>query len=204
MANLLDEIKEKITNSWIMSPFRAYENLSNGQTLKEDLEQGKITGKSEHHADNYAHTHANIINGQDGLDTAISSLAIGTLKETYDITKKTIRGDNLKKVLKDSYKDMKNNLRGIIIGLKNPTADANEMLVSLNLDTNQFEEGHNNQIANFLKAQRKIAEAQIRTNTFLLKDTKETSATIEPTTPKTNSPKTSTPTAQFYTQQTTR
>lgn len=154
---------------------KAYKNLNDGQQLKVDLEQARVTGKSEHHGDNYAHREANIRNGQDGLSTGISSLAIGVAKEGYDIATKIARGDNVAEVLKDSAKDMKNNVEGVVLGLTHPNENPDKLLANLDLDTNQFVPGYDNGIAQMrqsMKADNQLAQAQVKSRIATAKSAK--------------------------------
>ena len=124
-----------------------WEDLKKGNQLKKDLEQAKITGKSEHHADNYAHilTDAKIAQ-KSGMHTFVA-LCIGAAKEAYDFTTKVFRGENVAETYRDCVKDMKNNLTGLKWGRKNPDKNAEEWLAQLDLDSNTFVEGYDNGIA---------------------------------------------------------
>lgn len=156
---------------------RVWSELNKGNKLKIDMEQAKVTEKSEHHADNYAHRLADAKIAQEGVVAATISLGIGVAKEVYDFTTKVWNGQDVKDTLDDCKKDMKNNLSGLSWGLKNPNGNAEEWLAELDLDSNTFREGYDNGIAQCLhmtpqereqfkkvmENQRTLADAKVKT-----------------------------------------
>lgn len=138
---------------------RIWKMLNEGNQQKKDIE-GKqlvnpdgtpIQGKA--HADNYAHSLADAkIAQQEGKSGAAIAYGIGVLKEGYDIVTKVARGANIKETLKDSYKDMQNNVRGLRWGLENPNGNAEAHFAQLDLDKNQIVPGYNNGIAQAQRA----------------------------------------------------
>ena len=126
--------------------------LNAGNQMKEDLEQGKFEGLPNlHHADDYAHRYADAKIGQRGATAVATGFVIGVGKEVFDITHKIIRGDNVKETLKDSLKDMRNNIEGLKWGYTHPDEDPHEWLAELDLETNTFKKGHNNGVAEAMK-----------------------------------------------------
>lgn len=92
--------------------------------------------------DNYAHRLAMCLNAQKGLDSAAYSLALGVGKELKDIACKTTglcdRKTTFLDALKDSKKDMKNNIEGIVYGLTNPDKSCRIWLKDLNYGDNTW------------------------------------------------------------------
>ena len=133
-------------------------SLTEGNQMKEDLEQGKYEGlPNQHHADNYAHRYADAKIGQKGAAAAAVGYAIGVGKEVFDVSRKVLRGDNVKETLKDSMKDIKNNMEGLKWGYEHPNQDPHEWLAELDLDTNTFKKGYNNGIADAMKRDKQRA-----------------------------------------------
>ncbi|MBO5284324.1 MAG: hypothetical protein J6B00_00440 [Alphaproteobacteria bacterium] len=140
-------VVDKVKNSYPYVIKEVWDDLNEGNELKKDLEQAKITGKSEHHADNYAHILTDAKIAQKGEKHARVALAIGVLKEGYDITKKVVfEGQNAQEVIADCKKDMKNNMIGLAWGLSHPNGNAEEWMASLDLEKNTFVEGYDNGI----------------------------------------------------------
>jgi len=137
---------------------RVWHDLNDGNQEKKDIEGKKIVGidgkpiKDKENADNYAHSITDAKIAQRGADEALIAGTIGVLKEGYDVVTKVFRGDNVKQVFKDGYKDMKNNLRGLKWGLQNPNGDAEKYFAQLDLKKNEIVEGHNNGIADGKRA----------------------------------------------------
>lgn len=153
--------------------------LNAGNQMKEDLEQGKYEGlPNQPHADNYAHRYADAKIGQQGKAAATAGFAIGVGKELVDITHKILRGDNIKETLKDSYKDMKNNLDGLKWGLQHPNQDPHEWLAELDLDSNTFKEGYNNGIGEVMKRDRRNADSYMAAKEKQLKDRQTAKAEV--------------------------
>lgn len=151
-----------------------WRDLNAGNQLKKDLEQAKITGKSEHHADNYAHILTDAKIAQKGKTNAAIAFSIGVAKEVWDFTTKVAKGADFEETWNDCKKDMKNNLTGLSWGLKNPNADATAWMASLDLDTNTFKQGYDNGIARAqkdlalkadIKKQAATAQNQLKTTT---------------------------------------
>lgn len=92
--------------------------------------------------DNYAHRLAMCLNAQKGLDSAVYSLGFGVGKEMKDIFCKTTgwcdRKTTLLDALKDSYKDMGNNIEGIDYGLTNPDKSCRIWLKDLDYGANKW------------------------------------------------------------------
>lgn len=135
------------------APVIAYNQLKAGNQQKKDIEGKKIrnkyTGKpidGKEHADNYAHTLADAKIAQKGVLPAFAALAAGVGKEVYDIGSKTLDGQNIKEVLADSSKDMKNNIRGLRWGLDHPNEDPEKYFAQLNLKTNEIVPNYDNGI----------------------------------------------------------
>lgn len=99
---------------------------------KEEMDKVKKTGY-----DNYAHRLGMCLNAQKGLDSAIYSLAGGTLKEVYDFIRKAPK-IGISKALDDGKKDMKNNLEGLSFGLTNPDKSCRVWLQDLDYGANQW------------------------------------------------------------------
>lgn len=131
---------------------RVWNDLNEGNQQKKDIEGKKIVNpdgtpiKGKEHADNYAHSLADAKIAQRGKTDAAIAFTIGVAKEGYDLVTKVGRGDNIKETLKDGYKDMQNNLRGLSWGLRNPNGNAEEYFAQLDLDRNQIIAGYNNGI----------------------------------------------------------
>ncbi|MBQ7632800.1 MAG: hypothetical protein IJS88_01635 [Alphaproteobacteria bacterium] len=154
--------------------------LNAGNQMKEDLEQGKYEGLPNlHHADDYAHRYADAKIGQRGAAAVTAGFAIGVGKEMFDITHKIIRGDSVKATLKDSLKDMRNNMEGLKWGYTHRDQDPHEWLAELDLETNTFKKGHNNGVAAAMKRDKQRADVckQKKQEELLEQNTVSTSAT---------------------------
>ena len=92
-------------------------NLIYGNQLKVDMEQGRV-GEKQHHADNFAHKYADIMNGEEGLRAALIAYIAGLGKEAYDFVTKVAKGQNIKDVIEDNIKDIENNGWALKEGVK--------------------------------------------------------------------------------------
>ena len=82
---------------------------------KKEMEEVKEPGY-----DNYAHRYGMYTNAKDGPDKALYSLGGGVLKEVKDIYDKSIIGNKtFRDSVKDSYKDMRNNMEAVYEGTVN-------------------------------------------------------------------------------------
>ena len=106
-----------------------YKNLSKKQT---EMKKSDLVG-----GDNYYHRLAMCENAQKGLHHVITSLGGGIAKKGKDIfCKSTGWCDNettLLDALKDSYKDMGNNIEGLYWGLTNPNGNCKIWLEDLDI-----------------------------------------------------------------------
>lgn len=112
-----------------------YTILAAGTNLnekKKEMDTTKFSG-----GDNFYHRLAMCENAQKGYGPVSFYLGLG--KEVYDILKKTAKGNNTFSVnLKDSKKDMENNIEGLIWGLQNPSGDCRIWLKDLDMKTNTW------------------------------------------------------------------
>lgn len=105
---------------------------------KKEMEQTNRIG-----ADNYYHRKAMCENAQNGYVDAFTSLLLGIGKEGIDFYNKdkSINGNgkmSATEALTDGYKDMKNNIEGLLLGLKNPNIDCKILLENLDWGTNKW------------------------------------------------------------------
>ena len=107
-------------------------------------EMNKYKGTGIRGADNYYHRLAMCENAQMGLPEMIASFGGGLAKEAIDIYCKT-RGECGEKktsfidAIKDSAKDMGNNVDGLFLGLPTSKKDCKLLLEGLNWETNTWE-----------------------------------------------------------------
>jgi hypothetical protein len=129
------------------------DELQAGNQLKKDIEGKNIVNqdgtpiKDKGKADNYAHSVADARIAQKGKAYAAVAFAAGVGKEAYDIATKTWNGQDIRETLRDSRKDMDNNLRGLTWGLEHPNEDAAKYFAQLDLKENTIIPGYDNQIA---------------------------------------------------------
>jgi hypothetical protein len=101
----------------IETTVKVAKNLIYGNQLKVDMEQGKV-GDKQHHADNFAHKYADIMNGEEGLRAAFIAYMAGLGKEAYDFVTKVAKGQNINDVIEDNLKDIENNGWALKEGVK--------------------------------------------------------------------------------------
>lgn len=105
---------------------------------KKEMEQNNRIG-----SDNYYHRKAMCENAQNGYGDAFTSLLLGIGKEGIDFYDKDRSINSSGKMsateaLADGYKDMKNNIEGLLLGLKNPDIDCKILLENLDWRTNTW------------------------------------------------------------------
>lgn len=112
---------------------KSFDVLNN---YREEMERVNIP-----YSDNYYHRLGMCENAQQGRP--ISTLDDGILKELYDfyrkdksVNKKGTMG--YRDALDDSFKDMKNNLEGVLLGLKNPKSECRILLEGLDWKSNTW------------------------------------------------------------------
>lgn len=101
----------------IETPITVAKNLIYGNQLKKDMEQGKV-GQKQHHADNFAHKYADVMNGEHGLRAALIAYIAGLGKEGYDFVTKVAAGQDINVVIEDNLKDIENNGWALKEGVK--------------------------------------------------------------------------------------
>lgn len=114
-----------------------YEDLQNLKQRKRDMDNANLIG-----GDNYYHRLAMCENAQKGLPHVVTSLGGGIVKEARDIYCKTIgkcdKETSFINALKDSYKDMGNNIEGLYWGLTNPNGNCKIWLEDLDMGSNTW------------------------------------------------------------------
>lgn len=113
----------------------AYDNLRNNQ---KQMVNSNTVG-----SDNYFHRKGMCEIGQGGYNEALLGLVAGASKEGRDITCKSFgkcgeKKQNISDVLSDSYKDMKNNIEGLNLGLQNRDKSCKILLNNLDWKTNTW------------------------------------------------------------------
>jgi len=141
-----------------------YDDLEAGNQLKKDIEGKNIVNqdgtpiKGKEGADNYAHSVTDAKIAQKGKTHATIALAGGVAKEAVDIWNKiivpTAQGQDveIRATLKEGWKDMQNNWRGIKWGLEHPNEDATKHFAQLDLKTNEMVEGYDNGLSKSRRA----------------------------------------------------
>lgn len=141
-----------------------YDDLEAGNQLKKDIEGKNIVNpdgtpiKDKEGADNYAHSVTDAKIAQKGKAHAAVALAGGVAKEGVDIWNKiivpTAKGKDVevRATLKEGWKDMQNNWRGIKWGLEHPNEDAEKHFAQLDLKTNEMIAGHDNGLSKSRRA----------------------------------------------------
>lgn len=113
----------------------AYDNLRNNQ---QQMVASNTVG-----SDNYFHRKGMCEIGQGGYDEAMIGLLAGGAKEIRDVTCKSLgkcgeKKQNLSDVLSDSYKDIKNNVEGVYLGLQNRNKSCKILLQNLDWGENTW------------------------------------------------------------------
>ncbi|MBP5399724.1 MAG: hypothetical protein J6Y53_04840 [Alphaproteobacteria bacterium] len=115
----------------------AYDDYKNLVLRKKDMEKAGLIG-----GDNYYHRLAMCENAQKGLPHVITSFSGGIAKELKDIFCKSTgfcdKKDTLINAIKDSWKDMENNVEGLYHGLTDPNTDCKIWLNDLDYRTNTW------------------------------------------------------------------
>jgi hypothetical protein len=101
----------------IETPLAVAKNLIYGNQLKIDMERGKV-GDKQHHADNFAHKYADVMNGEQGVRAALIAYIAGLGKEGYDFVTKVAKGQDINEVIEDNIKDIENNGWALKEGVK--------------------------------------------------------------------------------------
>ena len=134
---------KKTLKDYILEAIPTYQ-ASNALTSLYNAKK-ELDSKNEKGYDNYAHRLGMCESAQTGSIGATVGLSIGTLLEAKDLIGKTFgvfgnKKIGFKEALKDSKKDMNNNVEGVIYGLTNPEKECRIWLMDLDKGTNTWKE----------------------------------------------------------------
>ena len=113
------------------SAYPVYKNLL--------LRQEQMKRANTKNSDNYYHRLGMHDAGSLGLGGALAGLVGGVVKEGLDLYDKSVKGNiPWRESLSDSYKDMQNNIEGLLRGLTHHDEDARIWLKDLDINTNTW------------------------------------------------------------------
>ena len=101
--------------------YRGYKEMNDMGRKYVNLYGTKNLNKEFSTQDEYAHSKSMCQAAQVGPYAFLGSQVLGLLKEGYDIPTKLLKGMNPWEVLKDSGKDLKNNFKGGLQGVSDPS-----------------------------------------------------------------------------------
>lgn len=115
------------------APYRMGQTAGILHSSLNEMKTAQIPG-----GDNLYHRLAMCRAAQGGADQYLYALGAGLLKEGVDIVRKISKGKPVIETIKDSGKDIKNNLEGLNYGLHNPNKNCRIWLNDLDIKTNTW------------------------------------------------------------------